>query len=600
MEHTIEDNQMPLEEPTLRSSADTGSLSVTCLFDADHTDLTKHLKNNHVQQSMLDEYLLYGFRMVQKKERELGQVVQALKILLEFGAKWMVGVLLEDRMTPHHLICQSNGDNHELLELIITRFHGSLINSKSHDGSTALLYAVQNANLNCAKSLIASGADVNLEEGSYTSYNSLFLSPQTLNPIVETIRRLKPNTKYSSIVMTDMLDLLLDSGVNFDKPDSLTKQRPIDYAISEENVQCVKKLIEKGARLDKRDPWGVYTCSEVARMGSVELLKCMFDHGIDKDFTDMEGQSLLSFTAESGSIEAMRYLLDLRVTITSGRTRANEISCQYCGKNRLLIDTRAERSVEPPYSIACEFDMLDVVWLLEEYGDQSFKSINALRLAVIHGSYEVVVYLLGKYKYPVNVEYALKCGDDIDYQNILTEACSQSTYAIVELLLDHGADPNKSICEKTCATALTTAIVHQQVDIVDQFIVWGVDVNHRSYDHPYDNVLPFDASILYNNKCAAELLLLSGCARGVFSLDNDHKFKVDVEPKLEKLMKEWTVHENNVTPLKIQCRREILKHLSPKADSKIHECSLPPNLVLYLSIPERAEIVEECWNLMVT
>ena len=158
-------------------------------------------------------------------------------------------------MTPHHLICQSNGDNHELLDLIITCFNRTLINRKSHDGSIALLYAVQNANLKCAKSL---KFNVNLEDNSSEFYCS-FCSTQTtpdvglssnICPVVETIKRLHPASKYSSIVMTDMFDLLLDSGVNVNKTNA------IEYAIQQNNVQCVKKLIEKGARLDKCDHLG--------------------------------------------------------------------------------------------------------------------------------------------------------------------------------------------------------------------------------------------------------------------------------------------------------------------------------------------------------
>ena len=65
--------------------------------------------------------------------------------------------------------------------------------------------------------------------------------------------------------------------------------------------------------------------------------------------------------------------------------------------------------------IACEDNMLPVVRLLEEYSNKNFKTINALTCAVVHRSYEVVEYLLDKYKYPLNVEYARKRDDDIDY-----------------------------------------------------------------------------------------------------------------------------------------------------------------------------------------
>ena len=142
---TIEATQTHPEESTPGSSTTTGFLSETRVFDADHNELKERLKINLLQQSVLNKYLLSGFQMVQKKSRELRQIAQVLKLFLEHGAKWKDGVLLENQMTPHHLICQSNGDNHELLDQIITCFNRTLINSKSHDGSTALLYAVQNA-----------------------------------------------------------------------------------------------------------------------------------------------------------------------------------------------------------------------------------------------------------------------------------------------------------------------------------------------------------------------------------------------------------------------------------------------------------------------
>ena len=431
---------------------------------------------------MLNEYLLSGFQMVQNKGRELQQVAHPLKLLLEFGAKWKDGVLLENQMAPHHLICRSHGDNHELLDLIPAYFDRTLINSKSHDWSTALLYAVRNVNLKCVKSLIANGANVNVENYSCACYPSLSSSQQV--QLLSPITRLQPNSEYSSIVMTEILALLLDSGVNVNKRSCISKPKPIEYAIYQGNVRCVKKLIEKEAWLDTIDRDGVYTSwSKVAGMGSADLLKCMLDHGINKECTDLEGQSLSSYTVRSGNVEAMQYLLDLGVTMTSyalgTAPGTDDILCKGCGKSRLLINIDAEAKRRDPYMVACKFNMLPVVQLLEDYGNHNFKSMNALRYAVLDDSLEVVYYLLGKYMYPLNNEYALKIYDNIVYRNILIEACDQ----VIDLLVDHGADPNRSICE-----------------------------------------------------------------------DERHRFRSNVGLQLEKLMKKWNVHENNVTPLKIQCR----------------------------------------------
>ena len=590
---TTETTQTLTKESTSGRSTTSCSLSGTSLFDVDHNDLKEHLKNKQMQQSVLDEYLLSGFQMVQKKDRELRQVTQALTLFLEFGAKWKDGVLLKNQMTPHHLICQSKGDNHELLDLIITHFHRTLINSKSHDGSTALLYAVKNVNLKCCKSLLANGANVNLEDDdSYAGYSSLFPYQHTLSPIVEAIKKLQlPNPEYSSIAMPEILDLLLDSGVDVNKPYCLSKPKPIEYAIYQGNVHCVKKLIEKGSRLKHIVREDMYIWSKVACMGSVDLLKCMLDNGIDKECTDREGKSLLSYTVFSGNVESIRYLLDLGVAITSCTTKANEITCKHCGKSRLLIDIVAEDEIHDPHMMACQLNMLHVVRLLEERGNQNFKSMNALRYAVLHSGLEVVKYLLCKYSYPLNVEYARISGDDIDYQNILIEACRYSSCQVIELLVDHGVEPNKSVCEEKCPTALTTAIAKNHMAVIARFIQCGADINCRSYDKTYGHVYPFEAAVLYNNTYATEILLISGCSCGVFSLDIDHKFKVKVKPQMKKLMKKWNVLNNKVTSLQIQCRRVILMQLSPKGVDKIDDGSLPQSIVKYLSISELDDII---------
>ena len=50
--------------------------------------------------------------------------------------------------------------------------------------------------------------------------------------------------------MTDIFDVLLDSGVDVNSPSSGLKPTPITYATYHGNVQCTKKLIEKGTRLN--------------------------------------------------------------------------------------------------------------------------------------------------------------------------------------------------------------------------------------------------------------------------------------------------------------------------------------------------------------
>ena len=124
----------------------------------------------------------------------------------------------------------------------------------------------------------------------------------------------------------------------------------------------------------------------------------------------------------------------------------------------------------------------------------------------------------------------------------------------------------------------------------------GVNVNIKSFYPGIDIVLPFEAAVYDGHIYASEMLLLSGCSCGVHSLTNNHKLKAGITDELQELLKEWNVHKNNVMSLKQRCRMAILNHMSPQADKKILELSLPPKLVKYLNIPEQDDVVKTFQN----
>ena len=325
-----------------------------------------------------------------------------------------------------------------------------------------------------------------------------------------------------------------------------------------------------------------YVWSEVARLADVELLKCMFDRGLDKDSTDDEGLSLLWWVLDSDSdsdtrkIKAVTYLLTLGVEIPYYKMKSYQ-------KNTYLASIKHK----DPCMKAIRHNMLDVVKLLDEYGSGSCKLFMALRCAVIHGSVEVASYLLNTYKYSLNIEYNLQSKQSSSTYTLLTEQCvdcSDHTTKIIKLLLDHGADPAKPMSAATSVNAIMTAIASSNVKIIALFIRSGVDINLKSYDDFYGTVSHFDASVLRAYYDVTEMILVSGCSRGVFSFYNNHKFKDNL--KVQNLMAEWKVQKNNVTPLKQRCRCVILNHRSPRADLKIQKLPLPGWFIKYLSVPE--------------
>ena len=162
---------------------------------------------------------------------------------------------------------------------------------------------------------------------------------------------------------------------------------------------------------------------------------------------------------------------------------------------------------------------------------------------------------------------------------------------MVHLLLDHGADPNVKICDKK--SLINKAMDYGHIGVVARIIRNGGDVTNR-FPYCLSNMLPFEGFVLDGNVHAAEMLLVVGCSCGMFSLPTyDSEIAAYVDPKLRNLMKKWHVHKNNVTPLRMQCRRAILSQLCPQAEKKIKSLPLPPSLIRYLNIPELDDIVEQ-------
>ena len=563
------------------------------VFNAAHNKLKEHLDNKQVQHTMLNSCLMTALQIVQRNDREMAQVAPTLQLLLQHGAQWKDDALLEHQMTPYHLICKSTGDHHELLDLMMKMSGETVIVLDKVDDHhfTALLYAVQNANLNCVRNLITYGADVNKNviSGRGVLNRPLgFCEPCT--PLLMALDLLLHNPTQPPISMTGILDLLLESGADVNIPNS--EYRPLSairVAISAGNADIVVKMIKNGAQLNACNHGHYAVWVDAAKMGSVEVVKCMLEHGLDKDSTDQVwGDCFLSWVVAGHNIEAARYLLDLGVTIPKLASPCSEFKlCQGCGTSKLFILDSEQKTHQ--CLKALQYNEPKMVELLEEYDSSSScipKYFETLRRAVYSSSVDSVEYLLSRYTYSINVEYT----DGRTCENLLSECYySGDSAKIIKLLLDHGADPNKKICNGKIDTALTLAIRFHRLDIVALYIRNGVDINFRAHLYDYGDVTPFQLSVQRHCPFMTEMFLVSGCSCRVYSLDNN--LKTEIISAFEDLMEKWNVHENNVQLLQQLCRRLILNHLCPQAEKKIVKLPLPPCLISYLHIPELDDIL---------
>ena len=580
------------EELTGGIGISTPSFFEDSVFNAAHNKLKEHLVNKQMQHTMLNSCLMTALQIVQRNDREMAQVAPTLQLLLQHGAQWKDGALLEHQMTPYHLICKSTGDHHELLDLMIKMSGETVIEIDKVDDHrfTALLYAVQNANINCVRNLITCGADLNknvISVRGVLNRHLGFCEPCT--PLLMALDLLLHNPTQPPISMTGILDLLLASGADVNIPNSeYWPLSPIRVAISAGNAGIVVKMIKHGAQLNACNPDRNAVWVRAAMMGSVEVVKCMLEHGLDKDCTDpLYGSTFLSWVISGHNIEAVRYLLDLGISFPKFVAPCSRFKlCPKCGTSKLSILDSEQKS--HPWLNAIAINEPKMAELIEEYDSSSSyipKYFETLRYAVNNSSIDSVEYLLKKYTYSINLEYIGRyCG------TLLTECYyAENITKIIKLLLDHGADPNKRICNGKVNNALTKAIGFYRLGIIALYIRNGVDINFRAHPDDVGDVLPFELSVRCSCPYMTEMLLVSGCCCGVYSLGNNNRIKIT--SALKVLMEKWNVHENNVQPLQQQCRRLILNHLCPQADKKIVKLPLPPCLIRYLYIPELDDIL---------
>ena len=566
------------ELPTRKASAQTflESLQI-CVRNADHRALEEHLMITPAQQSDLDSCLLFGLLdVVQRENSKLSHIVHSLTTLLQSGAKWNSDALLDEQKTPYHIICQATGDLHELLDLMIKSSQQTIIDARDYCRHTALMYAVDNLNINCIKCLIAHGADVTIGDSCIDA----------LRPITKAIILIETSS-YSPVILSDMLDMLINVAADQNKEHFRSCTDYIEWALKVGNVNCVNKLIKLEAPLDVIGNNGMYVWARVATQGDVELLKSMFNRGFNKNSIDQDGWSVLAHAVGSGHIEAVRYLLDLGVDTPTYSPVVHETQCDVCKENMLIME---DQSLKDPCLIAICENRLEIVKLLEEHGSQSCESFNALRLAVENINVDVVSYLLNKYIYPLNIEYRENVSGGRAL-TLLTEDFFSCPAQILKLLLTHGADPTKPVCAARSVNAIMARIRRRDVSGIATFIRSGIDMNITSWDSTCrEFVSPFEASVMHDHPKVSLMLLVTGCSRGVFGTGRS---KVKPDSRLGKMMKEWNVYDNNVTPLMQRCRCVILNHLCPRADMKIGKLPLPKSLTRFLGVPELDYFISE-------
>ena len=339
----------------------------------------------------------------------------------------------------------------EIVRLLIED-HGANINKTTKLGWTPLHYAAHSWHPRIVELLATSGANckavTSKEDGARTAIHLVLLRPGR----------------------TRCISRLIAHGLCIEQPDG-AGNTPLHWAAQYGEPDSVKWLISKKANLESRtsDSSRMTPLHTVARIGRLEIAKILLDAGANKEAA-MElpsGKTALHIATEESRTDLIKELLDRKANVDPVyKDLALEVVPTFRGTGPPEIT---------PLTTATENENLDIMSMLLEAGadvegrNASYK-FRPLFIAVKQGNLKAVRKLLDYNAIPETKGFATpltkatEAGNipimeellaqeprpDVERTNTKRYSClfiaaSLGHVDAVNLLLDHGADPDREV-----------------------------------------------------------------------------------------------------------------------------------------------------------
>ncbi|MGH8261311.1 MAG: ankyrin repeat domain-containing protein [Steroidobacteraceae bacterium] len=204
------------------------------------------------------------------------------------------------------------GNQGAALDLIA---HGADVNARSPDGTTALMWAAQNDEIDLTRALLKKGADFR----AVSLYGTSAMQQAAI------------------AAYTPILKLLLRAGADVDSPNP-EGQTALMLVARTGNVEAAKLLLSHGAHIDAVERWGGQTALMwAAAQAQPQMVRLLIEHHANLDLRstvrnwqrrvtaegrplimDMGGLSALAFAARQDCIECVRELVKGGADINEG------------------------------------------------------------------------------------------------------------------------------------------------------------------------------------------------------------------------------------------------------------------------------------------
>jgi len=360
----------------------------------------------------------------------------------------------------------------------------------TRDGRTALIVATMEGHKDIVDLLLSNGADL---------YAQLHQNDDWTNPIM--LAAIKGNI--------DIMKSLIKAGADIQMANK-TNSTAVTYAAVNGQTESLKILLEAGALPDPKNTDGGATpliLITYSPLGNIPCIKLLLKHGADIHAVDNKGRTALVHAATIGKKEVMEVLLDagadpnVMVNLGDCLTSADFLATD--SKRRSLV--AAVAAVHTKGSNAAAL----VELLLKAGGDANLSepqgatalhscaskdNIEAARVLLKYGAVlnkggygynEVPLMVAASKGNDKIIQLFLQHGADPNAEDTegwtsLMHAGLQGKTSSVQLLIQAGADPNAS--SKTGRTALASACRKGHVAVVQALLQAGADVNQRRGD----------------------------------------------------------------------------------------------------------------------
>nr|XP_002739394.1 PREDICTED: ankyrin-3-like [Saccoglossus kowalevskii] len=428
-------------------------------------------------------------------------------------------------------------------ELELKICEGADVNCPGKMGLAPLHHAVYEGNLDCVKLLLCHNADVNVQD--HCGYSPLHLA-----------------AKYKRI---EILQELILKGADVHSRDAVGFP-PLRLALQAGNHECAAYLLRKGANPNMYYKHFGYEVHMV-NLSNAECLELLLQFGADPDAHDSRGLTALHIACQDGNVGFVQRLLKYNADIDAKSANPSK-----------------ENSTPLRYAVLEDEKEITELLLLSgaDPNEPDGRSNTPLHHAATQGNIEMAKLLL---KYGSNVSAKNEMMNEP-----LHQACRYSHDPLmIDLLLQHGADPNSVTSNKETPLLLLLwkygRITKYDVEEIDRELKmkigylfnFGAKVRFTN-----DRVDPFTLLHAKLNKLVVlteSMLSLAEFAQEISVEDDIGNVSPDMP---SEILTQLRFVKSNPKSLKHMTRLCIRNSLGERCQYKIHKLPLPQPLVKFV------------------